>query len=483
MTDLFRLNGIRNVARDDGYVLHIPEIVRQVTLALGDTALSSVNNTLSKLKCAAERSAIDIELAQLEAFYIPLNCQPSQLSTSKRTMLQDEINCFISDPRHRVCLLLGDAGTGKTTFTHLLQQQLWQSFHADTTYVPVRIDLKRFTEETSRAAVKLVVEHILENSEQTQLLKSNRAVRFLFIFDGLDELSGGGIPNLWELNNLNEWSKPGTSKAIITCRPEYLLTCKTYKTMLGPLNVQEASQVLEWYLSTLDRSQIEEYLKNPKARESLSTFSEREIEDYETHLLATSDIFNILSTPFMLKVAVSALPALMKSGRLSEASQRQLMRVDLYDGFIQTWFEREQEKLVRATGKDFSFMVDRFRGFSQDLAFAMFERQVNLIKYREEVQPMFGRAARAGVVNQGAHEWSRFFASTNKDIVQARKGCPLRCVGGEEYSFVHQSFLEYFVADYLWAALRCSDANTAADWGMRFLAKPPRMPVVVDFLA
>ena len=437
-----------------------------------------------KLKDAAERTAIDIELAQLKAFYIPLNCQPSQQSISKRSMLRDEMDKFLHDPHHRVCLLLGDAGTGKTTFTHLLQQQLWQSFHQDTCKIPIRIDLKRFNEETSKTAVKTVVDGVLENGEQTQLLKSNRAGRFLFIFDGLDELSGGGIPNLWELNNLNEWGKPGTSKAIITCWPEYFVGNKTYKTILGPSNLEGVSQLSEWYLSSLDRTQIEDYLRNSKARESsLSTCTESEMRDYENHLLATPDIFNILNTPFLLKVAVSALPALIKSGKLSQFPKRQLMRVDLYDGFMQTWFEREQEKLVKATGKDFSFMIDRFRGFSQDLAFAMFERQVNLIKYHEEVQPMFGRAARAGVVNQGANEWSRFFASTNKDIVQARKGCPLRCVRGEEYSFVHQSFLEYFVADYLWAALRSNDANTASDWGMRFLAKPPRMPVVVDFLA
>ena len=357
---------------------------------------------MDKLKAAAERSAIDIELAQLEAFYIPLNCQPSQFSISKRSKLQDEINGFLSDPHHRVCLLLGDAGTGKTIFTHLLQQQLWRNFRADTR-VPIRVDLKRFSEATSSTAVHSAVKEVLKKEERIEQLQEDKTtgITFLFIFDGLDELTGGGIPNLWKSNKLNEWGKAGTSKAIITCRPEYLLGNKTYKTVLGPTNVEGASQLAEWFLSSLDRSQIENYLRNPKARKSsLSTFTESEAQEYEKHLLATPDIFNILNTPFLLKVAVSALPALIKSGKLSQAPQRQLTRVDLYDGFMHTWFEREQEKLAEVTcennekkegteeekANQIQAAVSLFRGFSQQLAFAMFKAEVNQIE-RVEEQP------------------------------------------------------------------------------------------------
>ena len=446
--------------------------------------------SIVKLKDAAERSAIDLELSQLEAFYIPLNCQPSQQSISKRSKLQDEINGFLADPHQRVCLLLGDAGTGKTTFTHLLQQQLWEGYHAKKRQVPVRIDLKRFSEDTSKAAVKSVVEHILENTEQTQLLKSNRAVQFLFIFDGLDELSGGGIPNLWELNNLNEWGKAGSSKAIITCRPEYLLGSKTYTTILGPSNAQEQSQLAQWYLSSLDRSQIEDYLHNPRARESLSSFAEREVEEYETHLLATPDIFNILNTPFLLKVAVSALPALIRSGKLSKAPQRQLMRIDLYEGFMQTWFEREQTKLATVV-KERGDFAPLFKGFSQQLAFAMFKAEVNQIERVEDqlqvAKSKFGPKQKSDSsqpkLPELIHIWKTFFSDTDEEAKLARRGCPLRCVGGKEYSFVHQSFLEYFVADYLWSSLFNDDEDTFADWGTRFLMKPPRMPMIVDFLA
>ena len=444
--------------------------------------------SLAKLKDAAERSAIDIELAQLKAFYIPLNCQPSQQSTStrstsqrstpERSKVEDEISKFLADPHHRVCLLLGGAGTGKTTFTYLLQQQLWGNFQVNTR-IPIRIDLKRFTEAASSAAVKGVVKEALKTDKQVETLAENKFLEFLFIFDGLDELSGGGIPNLWESNKLNEWGKPGTSKAIITCRPEYFVGNKTYKTILGPTNVEGVSQLSEWYLSSLDHSQIKDYLRNPKARESsLSAFTESEMRNYETHLLATSDIFNILNTPFLLKVAVSALPALIESGLLSEAPKRQLMRVDLYDGFMQTWFEREQKKLA-AIVKGVGEVVPLFKGFSQQLAFAMFKTEVNQIERIEE-QPqvskfMFAPKQKTVTSNPKRTKlvdiWKSFFADNSDETKLARRGCPLRCVGGNEYSFVHKSFLEYFAADYLWSSLSNNDEeDTTVDWGARFLA-------------
>ena len=427
-----------------------------------------------------------MELSQLETFYIPLNCQPSQQLTFNPPKLRDEIVKFLGDPHLRVCLLLGDAGSGKTIFTYLFQQHLWRDYQIYTR-VPIRIEMKQFSKETSEIAVYKVVESVFETTKQIEQLRKDKTLKFLFIFDGLDELSGGGIPNLWESNKLYEWGEPGTAKAIITCRPEYLLGIKTYKAILGPSNAEGVSQLSERYLSSLDRSQIEDYLRNPKARESLSAFTESEVQEYEKSLLETPDIFNILNTPFMLKVAVSALPALKESGNLSKAPRRQLMRVDLYDGFMKTWFEREQTRLAQIV-KDIGDVASLFKGFSQQLAFAMFGSETYLIERKEQL-PLSKYAPKQKMLHPQSDKlleiWTNFFSDTNEESKIARRGCPLRCVEGKGYSFVHRSFLEYFVADYLWSSLMNDDEYTAVDWGTRFLAepKPQRMSVIVDFLA
>jgi hypothetical protein len=111
-------------------------------------------------------------------------------------------------------LFLGDAVTGKTTFTQLLERRMWQE--ADSRLIPLRIELRHFTVDEARNCLA----NIFPGGEEEIAMLRQLNQPFLFIFDGYDEMKGGGYLNLWEANQLRLWPK-GT-RAIITCRPEYL---------------------------------------------------------------------------------------------------------------------------------------------------------------------------------------------------------------------------------------------------------------------
>ena len=70
-------------------------------------------------------------------------------------------------------------------------------------------------------------------------------------------------------------------------------------------------------------------------------------------------------------------------------------------------------------------------------------------------------------------------------FISALRGSPLRYSSvTNKFSFAHQSFFEYFVADHLWhwLTMHPDQAQARADWGARCLTRPPRMLTVVHFL-
>jgi hypothetical protein len=272
-----------------------------------DASLSAI---LEKLRRAAQLYANNIELEQLWSFYQSLSCQASKDSYAQRVDLQDTVAGFLAanSQRHAVCLLLGDAGTGKTTFGAMLLMQLWQTFSIRNpdAIVPIRIDLKQYTKDTAKDCVADTLRTTchLTLAEIEQLKTSS--LRFLFIFDGYDELAGGGYLNLFRSNKLDSW--PAGTNAIISCRPEYLAPLKgSHTDIMAPAgDMQRALQ--EWYVSPLSRAQIEAYLRNPPSDVTQNA------TDLSSFVSTSPYLYDLISTPFLLRVFCSAFPQLAARG-------------------------------------------------------------------------------------------------------------------------------------------------------------------------
>jgi WD40 repeat protein/tetratricopeptide (TPR) repeat protein/NAD-dependent SIR2 family protein deacetylase/tRNA A37 threonylcarbamoyladenosine biosynthesis protein TsaE len=213
-TEMVQLNG------DDIY----PD-TRSTILACRDLPLmlNSLNNSISnsQQRLPPPDSSLvavlpihnNVFWERMQQHYFPLRCQFTSggvirdLFTFVNTFLfgKEEDNWSQQPPC--VLLLVGEAGTGKTTFVRMLEQQLL----CGTTLKPVRIDLSQFTAETAKTSVANTVK-----------LEDN-TLPHLFIFDGYETLRVGNNSepiNLWTANQLEIWPK-GT-KAIITCRPDCL---------------------------------------------------------------------------------------------------------------------------------------------------------------------------------------------------------------------------------------------------------------------
>ena len=448
---------------------------------------------VEKLRRNAELKAKETELEQLEEFFVPLTCKISQSDTrceSLETVAQEFLNGKITA---RVCLLLGDAGTGKSTFCQMLEQQLFRG----NIFIPVRIELKSFTAESAKTCVYNTLKAVLTEREVEEI-KASRLVRLLFIFDGYDELSEGGFVNLWEANSLKEWGSD--SKAIITCRPEYLSGHRGYKQIFSPAGqngnndnsctskTRHKNIMMTRYVSHLNQAQIEEYLRklnlqdSEAKKEGSSAFrSKKPYELIDEFRASGSDLFELVNTPFLLKIFVKAFPVLLR--KQGESAGRFFISLcGLYDSFMEAWFINVKDKFPMKK-ENSARMEKTFANFSCSLAFAMFKDSKNEVKYEEQASlDVDNDDDDDGYTTDAlsSNKWSKWFSNADAKIVEARRGCPLRCIGGKNYSFVHLSFLEYFAAEFLWQVLQSGHKDrTAESWG----ARCPLKPQISQFMA
>ena len=134
---------------------------------------------------------------------------------------------------------------------------------------------------------------------------------------------------------------------------------------------------------------------------------------------------DLLQVPLMLKIFVDAFPRL----HAQATDLTQLNRFTLYQAFMQQWFERNRARLSQNLSMAISETIcERFLIYSEDLAFELFKAKQIDVDYAPGQAP-----------------WDRFFSQLDEESIQLRSGCPLRRVGNQ-YSFIHKSFFEFFVA-------------------------------------
>ncbi len=366
---------------------------------------------------------------QAKEFYIELSAatEPYNLEHPPRNFpLYGSIQRFLQNPQ-KIFVLLGDCGTGKSTFTKKLKETLWD--YIDTTQqvapnqqivpIPIHIELQRFSQRTIPLCVQntLIDDYKLTISQINEL---KRNYNCLIILDGFDEIEGGLKDNFWHTNELNSWRN---AKLLITSRPEHLISgdIDKYFSVQIP-NPQKPQELIPdqnsrivYYLTPFSETEIKRYL----------TSSIPEYNSYWSNLLSRQpDLLILLNTPLLLKIFRKACPL------LSTKTTTELTRFELYEVFMEDWFKSNKTKLEATLGRPVPHILQAFEEFSQELAFTMYQ-QSKVVISRNDIDA-----------------WSRFFDPSNDETTRARLGCPLRR-SSDDYSFIHKSFYEYFLAKHV----------------------------------
>ncbi len=326
----------------------------------------------------------------------------------------------------QVILLKGDSGVGKTTFSRVLEKQLWDN-KEEPDVIPLFISLASIDKPEHDLIAKALKKRGLSEFQIETLKKEKQ--RFVFMLDGYDEIRQ--TQNLYLSNGINQ---PGgwQGQMVISCGSEYLGQdyrgrFQTNSTLKKDLSFQEI--VIEPF-SEAERDQyLEKYVQHNTTGWTVQEYQKAIEQNY---------IKDLVSNPFLLKIVLEALPYLEKNGKARTGVN---LRMDLYDQFLRQWFERNQQRLsaqnLTATQREvFRELCDE--GFAQHGI--GFVKDLAVYLYAENG----GNPVVEYSLSKDEGHWTNVFFGRADKKQLLRETWPLSR-SGNQYRFIHKSLLEYCV--------------------------------------
>ncbi|BBE08870.1 NTPase-like protein [Mycoavidus cysteinexigens] len=449
------------------------QLLREILRPVQSVAIQSNNAPLAILGIEGlqrkylESLEKDREIKDALAMYVAPECT-SITNLQKRFSLEEKVRDFLASKEKKVLLLLGVAGSGKSTFNRYLARSLWEAYDkeankSDQTPIPLFISLSSLKEPNSN----LISEYLKkEGFTEKEIIDLKAKHRFIFVLDGYDEIEDR--TRLFYIENeLDEWQ----AKVIVTSRPEYL--GDRYERQFHPKN--QAYLLQTYQLAPFSDLTIEEYINKYK-----STYPELEKSVAEHGgILERTEVKELIRNPFLLKLSLSELPALAE--KYKDSSQR-ITRLALYEQFVESWFARSQDRLsvIRLTEEEqkaFYFLNKDFTKhgtkFSKDLAIEMYQAGLVRVTYSQQLSYDESNAA--------PQDWrDKFLSESNEKIKLLRFNSPLIC-RDDRYQFIHKSIQDYLVARVLWEELGAYDKIEHSSWlNTLNIVKDP---AVLQFLA
>ncbi|WP_284270755.1 NACHT and WD40 repeat domain-containing protein, partial [Mycoavidus cysteinexigens] len=360
-------------------------------------------------------------------------------SVNNSSGLLPQVEAFLKDKK--VILLTGDSGAGKTTFNRRLEKHLWEHKKADDA-IPLFISLPSIDKPEHDLIAKALKKRGLSELQIQKLKKE----KFVFILDGYDEIRQ--TQNLYVSNFINK-SDGWQGQMVISCRSEYLGQDYCSRFQPNPMLQDKDTLFQEVVVEPFSEKESDQYLEKYVAHNPTGWTAQA----YREAFSQQSNLKDLISNPFLLRVVLDALPYVEKKGKAVSAIQ---LRLDLYDQFVKQWFERNQQRL--STQELTGSKREVFRELSDDdfaehgIAFAQ-ELAVHL--YTENG----GKPVVEYSLRKDKGSWKDAFFDRKEENQLLREAWPL-IRSGTEYRFIHKSLLEYFVARSLFESFdRCMDLS------------------------
>ncbi|KAF9079473.1 WD_REPEATS_REGION domain-containing protein, partial [Mortierella sp. AD031] len=340
----------------------------------------------------------------------------------------------------QVMLILGDSGSGKSTFNRHLEHQLWTEYKQGGP-IPLFINLPAI----DRPDRDLIGKQLkLNNFKDDQIQEMKQHRQLVLICDGYDETRLS--INLYTSNHLNQ---PGqwNVKMIISCRNTYL--SRDYKDRFRPLganhyNNSSQGHFEEATIVPFSRSDIQTYVEHHVHGLVVQGFlvdqSDTSINEYMKKLSTIPNMMDLVKNPFLLTLALRTLPFVSIDDL--DLSVITATRLQLYDKFIKHWIRSSKKRLHRTTHSQATDAV------FQQLLEANFRRCV--IDYLKELAgAIFRHQAGQSIVDyidlNDDKTWKANFFGPSPQPTLLREASPLSRAGISHW-FIHQSLLEYFRA-------------------------------------
>jgi len=379
---------------------------------------------------------------ELSTYYVDLGCQSGDGSAYKP--MDGYVDHWLDDPTRNHISILGDYGTGKTSFCRQYAAKLGHRWLADPDHhrIPILISLRDYAKAVS---LKQLVTDFLVNRYSIQagydaFRRFNAGGKLLLLFDGFDEMAQK-VDYQTTVDNFEELARAveAQSKVLLTCRTPYFRTRREAEELLSrrrPEPLVEGGELPERAAIDLtERPNFEIVHLLPFDRQDIQAMLRvrfpAEWQGYWQRIKHTYNLAELARRPVLLDMIARSLPQLKPEQVLNAAR--------LYEAYTDLWLLRDEEK-----GRRLITRADK-RLFMQELALEMVRREELSIHYSR-----LPERVRAHFRLEKAREIDYF----DNDI---RTCSFLKRDGEGNYRFVHKSFGEFFVAQ--WLAPRLLDGS------------------------
>ncbi|BBE09773.1 NB-ARC domain protein [Mycoavidus cysteinexigens] len=355
------------------------------------------------------------------ALYVPSEGQETADSKTSFPLI-DKVREFLSSNK-KVLLLLGEAGSGKSTFNRHVTRLLWDEYHqSSTTPIPIFIELA----EHKLSSEDLIESYLLKQDFSPESINELRKEkRLVFILDGFDEIQDR-TQAFYIHNKLDYWKN---AQVIISSRPEDL--GENYRTKFQRRGQTSALQ--EYWLSPTSDDWITAYIQKYIR---LSHHTGWDLKRYQEALNNLPTLKEATRRPFLLRMALDLLP------NLSRNESVPITRIALYDEFISRWWNRSEERLqhVKLTKEEKDARIQlgphlAAEGLkaSQEMALALTQNRLVQASYNPEKGEVAPETWRTYLNKKDAEKRLLLF---NAPLIHQ----------GQHYRFIHKSIQDYCVA-------------------------------------
>nr|VFJ91591.1 MAG: Pentapeptide repeat-containing protein [Candidatus Kentron sp. H]VFJ92677.1 MAG: Pentapeptide repeat-containing protein [Candidatus Kentron sp. H]VFJ99474.1 MAG: Pentapeptide repeat-containing protein [Candidatus Kentron sp. H] len=367
-------------------------------------------------------------------------------ATDKVQTLDSAFAEFLEDDNRGFMALLGDFGTGKTSFSpHYFVLLAERFLHDPTQRIPLFISLKDYPGQLdiARFMERAFFQRFSIPLSFAVFRDLALAGRFVLFVDGFDEMASmadeaATLANFQELTKLTfeghqfmllpsnaprQGNKPRRNKLFLTCRTHYFLTETQQANLLTAdttvLYRNHATRshyaIPTLLLQAFTEAQVLEYVENARpdpqqAREILAIIKD------------TYNLKELSSRPLLLEMIVTSLEHL-KGKQSIDAYQ-------LYKTYTNIWIERDDWRAhMTPAGK---------RALMWELAGNMHQQGGDFSLHYSKLNKPKASYLKPGFFSDQEEDYFRYEITTCSFLNRDGKG---------NYKFIHKSFSEFFLAE------------------------------------
>lgn len=371
-----------------------------------------------------------INRTDLHKTYVPLLCRVLEhQEIIDHRPLDEYVEKWLDDPYHNHLSILGDYGTGKSSFCLYLTYKLAKKYDEDpiNVRIPLFISLRDYAKSVN---LQQLITDLLLNKYNIRI--ENYAVfqrflesgRLVLIFDGFDEMATKTDRAL-TIRNFEELTRVvvAGSKTILTCRTHYFTDQKQVDDIMRSGEGSELFQIIR-SRPNFQIVQLEEF--TDEQIQQLIRFHQP-IHWNDAWVVIRRNLHDLARRPLLLDMIIQTLPKLL-------AMEKVVNTVHLYNEYTRIWIEREDWRAKMPPQLKKTFM--------EDLSLNMWISETQSMHYldlREWIRKYFPAIVTIEDLDYFDHD-TRTCSFLSRDLVG-------------NYKFIHKSFMEFFVAKRIYDCL------------------------------